>query len=41
VELEAGTARSSYFIAPKNGGLGIELQPKEILVVAPQSPATV
>jgi transcription elongation GreA/GreB family factor len=38
VELEAGGARSLYFIGPKNGGLEIEHQRKEITVITPQSP---
>jgi transcription elongation GreA/GreB family factor len=38
VELEAGAARSFYFIGPKNGGLEIEFQRKEITVITPQSP---
>ena len=38
VELDAGGARSLYFIGPKNGGLEIELQRKEITVITPQSP---
>ncbi len=38
VELEAGGARSLYFIGPKNGGLEIEHQRKVITVITPQSP---
>jgi transcription elongation GreA/GreB family factor len=38
VELEMDTARSLYFIGPKSGGLEIEHQKKEILVITPQSP---
>jgi len=38
VELDAGGARSLYFIGPKNGGLEIEHQRKEITVITPQSP---
>jgi transcription elongation GreA/GreB family factor len=38
VELEAGGARSLYFIGPKNGGLEIEHQRQEIIVITPQSP---
>jgi len=38
VELETDGARSTYFIGPKNGGLEIECQRKEIMVITPQSP---
>jgi transcription elongation GreA/GreB family factor len=38
VELEADGARSLYFLGPKNGGLEIEYQRKEITVITPQSP---
>jgi transcription elongation GreA/GreB family factor len=38
VELEADGARSIYFIGPKNGGLEIENQRKEITVITLQSP---
>ncbi len=38
MELDAGGARSLYFIGPKNGGLEIEHQRKEITVITPQSP---
>ena len=38
VELEAGGIRSFYFIGPKNGGLEIECQRREITVITPQSP---
>ena len=38
LELDAGGARSLYFIGPKNGGLEIERQRKEITVITPQSP---
>jgi transcription elongation GreA/GreB family factor len=38
VELEAGGVRSHYFIGPKNGGLEIEHQRKEITVITPSSP---
>ncbi len=31
-------ARSLYFIGPKSGGLEIEHQRKEIMVITPQSP---
>jgi len=38
VELDAGHNRSLYFIGPKNGGLEIEHQRREITVITPQSP---
>ena len=38
VALDAGGARSLYFIGPKNGGLEIEHQRTEITVITPQSP---
>jgi Transcription elongation factor, GreA/GreB, C-term len=38
VELEADGARSLYFFGPKNGGLEIECQRREITVITPQSP---
>jgi transcription elongation GreA/GreB family factor len=38
VELETDGTRSTYFIGPKNGGLEIEHQRKEIMVITPQSP---
>ena len=38
VELEMDGARSLYFIGPKSGGLEIECQRKEILVITPHSP---
>jgi transcription elongation GreA/GreB family factor len=38
VELEAGGARSLYFIGPKNGGLEVELQGEPVTVITPQSP---
>jgi transcription elongation GreA/GreB family factor len=38
VELEADGARSLYFIGPKNGGLEIRHQRKEITVITPSSP---
>jgi transcription elongation GreA/GreB family factor len=38
VELEADGSRSHYFIGPKSGGLEIEHQRKEIMVITPQSP---
>ena len=38
VELETRGARSLFFIGPKNGGLEIEYDGKEITVITPQSP---
>jgi transcription elongation GreA/GreB family factor len=38
VELDAGGTRSLYFIGPKNGGLEIEHQRKDLTVITPQSP---
>ena len=38
VELDAGNTRSLYFIGPRNGGLEIKHQRKEITVITPQSP---
>jgi transcription elongation GreA/GreB family factor len=38
VELEADGARSWFFIGPKSGGLEIEHQGTEIVVITPQSP---
>jgi transcription elongation GreA/GreB family factor len=38
VTLEADGTRSIYFIGPRNGGLEIEFQRKEIMVITPQSP---
>lgn len=38
VELEADGARSYFFIGPKSGGLEIEHQSREIMVITPQSP---
>jgi transcription elongation GreA/GreB family factor len=38
VELETGHIRALYLIGPKNGGLEIEHQRKEITVITPQSP---
>ena len=37
-ELDADGTRSIYFIGPRNGGLEIEHQRKEITVITPQSP---
>jgi transcription elongation GreA/GreB family factor len=38
VELDADGACSTYFIGPRNGGLEIKYQRKEITVITPQSP---
>ena len=38
VELDTDGTRSTYFIGPKNGGLEIEHQRTEIMVMTPQSP---
>ncbi len=38
VELDTDGIRSTYFIGPKNGGLEIEHQRTEIMVITPQSP---
>jgi transcription elongation GreA/GreB family factor len=38
VDLASDGRRSLYFIGPKNGGLEIEHQRKEITVITPQSP---
>jgi transcription elongation GreA/GreB family factor len=38
VELDSDGARSVFFIGPKNGGLEIACQGKEIIVITPQSP---
>ena len=38
VELEADRTRSWFFIGPKSGGLEIEYQGREIMVITPQSP---
>ena len=38
VELDAGSTHSVFFIGPRNGGLEIKHQRKEIMVITPQSP---
>jgi len=38
VELDAGGSRSTYFIGPKSGGLELQYQGNEIVVITPQSP---
>jgi transcription elongation GreA/GreB family factor len=38
VDLDSEGRRAWYFVGPKNGGLEIELQGKEVTVITPQSP---
>ena len=38
VELESDGARSAYFLGPRNGGLEIEFEGRELTVITPQSP---
>ena len=38
VQLNADGATSTYFIGPKNGGLEVENDGKEVTVITPQSP---
>ncbi len=38
VELEVDATRALYFIGPRNGGLEVECQRKEVTVITPQSP---
>jgi len=38
VELDAGGSRSSYFIGPKSGGLELQYEGEEVVVITPQSP---
>ena len=38
VKLEIDGSGSAYFIGPKSGGLEIEYQKEEVLVITPQSP---
>lgn len=38
VELEVEGERSMFFIGPRNGGLEIDLQGREVMVITPQSP---
>ena len=38
VTVDAGGSRSTYFVGPTSGGLEIEFQNEEILVITPQSP---
>src|SRR4051812_7086708 len=38
VELDTDGARATYFIGPKSGGLEIQHQRKEIMLITPQSP---
>lgn len=38
VEMDSDAMRSWYFLGPKNGGLEVEFQGREITVITPQSP---
>jgi transcription elongation GreA/GreB family factor len=38
VELDSDATQVAYFIGPKNGGLEIEFQGKEVTVITPHSP---
>lgn len=38
VELDTEGTRSAYFIGPKNGGLEVEHERREVTVITPQSP---
>jgi transcription elongation GreA/GreB family factor len=38
VELDSDAMRSWYFLGPKNGGLEVEFQGREVTVITPQSP---
>ncbi|HVU23355.1 MAG TPA: transcription elongation factor [Opitutus sp.] len=38
VELEAGRARSCYFVGPRGGGIEFDLEGRKVLVLTPQSP---
>lgn len=38
VELDAGGSRATYFIGPKSGGLELQYEGEEIVVITPQSP---
>ena len=38
VELKTNNATSTYFIGPKGGGLEVQFDKKEIIVITPQSP---
>ena len=38
VQVDAQGTRSTYFIGPKNGGLEIDYQGEEIVLITPQSP---
>lgn len=38
VELDSDGTRAWYFVGPKNGGLEINFQGKEVTVITPQSP---
>jgi transcription elongation GreA/GreB family factor len=38
VELDSDGTRSMYFLGPKNGGLEVEFQGRDVTVLTPQSP---
>jgi transcription elongation GreA/GreB family factor len=38
VELDTDGTRATYFIGPKSGGLEVDFQRREIIVITPQSP---
>src|ERR1051325_6843014 len=38
VELDAGGSRSVYFIGPRSGGLELQYEGQEVVVITPQSP---
>ncbi len=38
VELDIDGTRAQYFLGPKNGGLEIQCQGEEVMVITPQSP---
>src|SRR6476660_4340014 len=38
VDLDSGGSRSTYFIGPRSGGLELQYQGKEVVVITPQSP---
>ncbi len=38
IELKTNRATSTYFIGPKGGGLEVQFDKKEIIVITPQSP---
>src|SRR5437660_11715290 len=38
VDLDAGGSRSTYFIGPRSGGLELQYEGNEVVVITPQSP---